>query len=221
MLTFAGFGSSSLCGRPPTPAHFEFRGLRVEPSGYVQPAQLERMEEPVPERRGTVQVYTGDGKGKTTAALGLALRAVGHGHRVYMLQFMKGSPNYGELASAEKLPGFTIEQSGRDEFVDRSNPAQVDIDLAAAGLEKARAALTGGEYDMVILDEANVALDFKLIDLDDVLSLIDMRPAHVELVLTGRAAHPSVVKAADLVSEVLNIRHHYDAGVEAREGVEY
>ena len=167
-----------------------------------------------------MQVYTGDGKGKTTAALGLALRAVGHGLSVYMLQFMKGSSNYGELTSAGKLPGFTIEQSGRDEFVDRKDPAQVDVDLAAQGLAKAKAAVEGGDYDVVILDEVNVALDFKLIGLEDVLSLIESRPPHVELVLTGRAAHPEVVKAADLVSEVLNIRHHYDAGVEAREGIE-
>jgi cob(I)alamin adenosyltransferase len=203
------------------PAHFEFRGLSVEPSGYVLPTFRSSMEEPVPDRRGTVQVYTGDGKGKTTAALGLALRAVGHGMTVYMLQFMKGSPNYGELSSAAKLPGFIIEQSGRDEFVDRQNPAQIDKDLAAAGLEKARAAVAGGRYDIVILDEANVALDFGLISLEDLLSLIEMRPPHVELILTGRSAHPEVVKAADLVSEVLNIRHHYDSGVQAREGIEF
>jgi len=138
-----------------------------------------------------------------------------------MLQFMKGSSNYGELTSAARLPGFTIEQSGRDEFVDRKNPAQVDIDLAAQGLEKARAAIASGDYDIVILDEANVALDFKLISLKDVLSLIETKPEHVELVLTGRSAHPDVVRAADLVSEVLNIRHHYDTGVEAREGIEF
>lgn len=175
----------------------------------------------MPERHGTVQVYTGDGKGKTTASLGLALRAVGHGLSVYMLQFMKGSSNYGELTSAAKLPGFVIEQSGRDEFVDRKNPAQVDIDMAAQGLAKARAALTSGKHDIVILDEINVALDFGLVSLEDVLALIAARPSHVELVLTGRSAHPEVVKAADLVSEVLNIRHHYDTGVEAREGIEY
>jgi cob(I)alamin adenosyltransferase len=175
----------------------------------------------VPERHGTVQVYTGDGKGKTTAALGLAVRAVGHGLSVHMIQFMKGSENYGELACARMLPGFTIEQSGRDEFVDRENPAQVDIDLAAQGLAKAREALTSCKYDIVILDEINVALDFGLVKLDDVLSLIREKPSCVELVLTGRSAHPEVVKAADLVSEVLNIRHHYDAGVKAREGIEY
>ncbi len=175
----------------------------------------------MPERRGTVQVYTGDGKGKTTASLGLALRAVGHGLAVYMIQFMKGSRNYGELISAEKLPGFVIEQSGRDEFVDRDNPAPVDVEFARAGLEKARHALTGGGYDVVILDEINVALDFGLVSLEDVFALIDAKPDNVELVLTGRAAHPEIVKRADLVSEVLNIKHHYDAGVEAREGIEY
>jgi cob(I)alamin adenosyltransferase len=175
----------------------------------------------VAERRGTVQVYTGNGKGKTTAALGLALRAVGHGLSVYMLQFMKGSSNYGELTSAAQFPSFTIEQSGRDEFVDKENPAQVDIDMAAAGLAKGRAAVMGGEYDIVILDEANVALDFGLISLEDLLEIIEGKPPHVELILTGRSAHPEVVKSADLVSEVLNIRHHYDSGVEAREGIEY
>ena len=175
----------------------------------------------MPDRSGTVQVYTGDGKGKTTAALGLALRAVGHGLTVYMIQFMKGSTNYGELDAAARLEGFTIEQSGRDEFVDREDPAQVDIDMAGAGLDRARAVLKAGRHDIVILDETNVALDFGLVSLEDVLSLIGQRPAHVELVLTGRSAHPEVVKAADLVSEVLNIRHHYDTGVQAREGIEY
>jgi cob(I)alamin adenosyltransferase len=175
----------------------------------------------LPERHGTVQVYTGDGKGKTTAALGLALRAVGHGLTVYMLQFMKGSPNYGELTSARLLPGLTIEQSGRDEFVDRRNPARIDRELAAEGLAKGRAALLGGRYDIVILDEVNVAVDFGLVALEDVLELIEKRPPHVELILTGRSARPEIVRAADLVSEVLNIRHHYDAGVEAREGIEY
>ncbi len=175
----------------------------------------------MPDRRGTVQVYTGDGKGKTTAALGQALRAVGHDLSVYVIQFMKGSSNYGELASAARLPNFTIEQSGRDEFVDKQNPAQIDIDLARKGLARAREVLTAGEHDLVILDELNVALDFGLVTLEDVLELIGSRPPHVELIITGRAAHPDVVKVADLVSEVLNIKHHYDAGVQAREGVEY
>jgi cob(I)alamin adenosyltransferase len=175
----------------------------------------------VSERRGTIQVYTGDGKGKTTAALGLALRAAGHGLRTYIIQFMKGSSNYGELKVAESLDGLVIEQSGRDTFVDRRNPAPVDIELARQGLEKARAAIVGGEYDVVVLDEINVALDFGLVSLDDVRGLIAARPPSLELILTGRSAHPEIVKLADLVSEVLKIKHHYDAGVEAREGIEY
>ena len=175
----------------------------------------------MPHRHGIVQVYTGDGKGKTTAALGLALRAVGHGLSVYMIQFMKGSKNYGELKAASALEGLTIEQSGRDEFVDRKNPAPVDVELARAALEKGRAAAESGEYDLVILDEINVALDFGLIELADVIEFIEKRPREIELVLTGRSAHPEIVKMADLVSEVLNIKHHYDAGTEARAGIEF
>jgi cob(I)alamin adenosyltransferase len=178
-------------------------------------------EAAVSERRGTIQVYTGDGKGKTTAALGLALRAAGHGLRTYVVQFMKGSSNYGELKVAESLPELVIEQSGRDTFVDKKNPAPEDIELAARGLEKARAAIQSGEYDIVVLDEINVALDFGLVSLEDVRGLIEAKPASLELVLTGRSAHPEIVKLADLVSEVLKIKHHYDAGVEAREGIEY
>ena len=175
----------------------------------------------MPERRGTVQVYTGDGKGKTTAALGLALRAVGHGLTIHVIQFMKGSQNYGELSSASKLPGFTIEQCGRDEFVDRENPAPIDVEMAQKGLERAREVLQGGSCDVVILDELNVALDFGLVSLEGVLGLMEARPPHVELILTGRSAHPEVMRAADLVSEVLCIKHHYNDGVEAREGIEY
>lgn len=203
--------------RPPTPERAGCTDRAVEAGN----TNVSTAEAPVPERHGTIQVYTGDGKGKTTAALGLALRAVGHDLTVYILQFMKGSPDYGELRAAEMLPGLIIEQSGRDEFVDRQNPAPVDVELAEAALKKAREAIAGGEYDIVILDEINVALDFGLLALNDVLELLRIKPAHVELVLTGRAAHPEIVRRADLVSEVLKIKHHYDAGVAGREGIEY
>lgn len=179
------------------------------------------LEAAVPERRGTVQVYTGDGKGKTTAALGLAMRAAGHGLTVYMIQFMKGRRDNGEVASASRLPGLVMEQVGRDAFVHREAPAPVDVKLARKGLARAQEVLTSGSYDVVILDELNVALDFGLVDLRDVLRLIEARPPHVELVLTGRSAHPEVVRAADLVSEILCIKHWRDDGVEAREGIEY
>ncbi|HHW42392.1 cob(I)yrinic acid a,c-diamide adenosyltransferase [Desulfofundulus thermobenzoicus] len=173
-------------------------------------------------QKGYVHVYTGNGKGKTTAALGLALRAIGHGCRVFMLQFMKGSKEYGEVQAAEKyLPDLVIVQSGLETFVDKDNPSPEDMRLAREGLELARRVIREGNYDLVILDEINVAVDFKLIPLEDVLDLIHTKPAHVELVLTGRYAHPAIIRAADIVTEMNLIDHPYYHGVEAREGIEY
>lgn len=173
-------------------------------------------------RQGMVQVYTGNGKGKTTASLGLALRALGHGYRVFMLQFMKGSKEYGELQAAEKyLPNLTIVQSGLETFVIKENPSQEDLDLARQGLDIAKKKVMDGVYDMVILDEINVALDFNLIPLAEVLELINNKPTHVELVLTGRYVPQEVIDAADLVSDVTLVKHPYYHGVESREGIEY
>ena len=172
-------------------------------------------------KRGLIQVYTGDGKGKTTAALGLALRAAGHGLQVYIIQFMKGWPHYGELVSLQHLPNVTLRQFGRPEFVDRENPDPEDIRMAREALEHARQIITGGDYDVVILDEVNVAVDYGLIGLDDLLALLEVKPDHVELVLTGRSAHPEIVKRADLVTEMLAIKHPYNAGVMGRRGIEY
>jgi len=172
------------------------------------------------ERKGLVMVFTGDGKGKTTAALGQALRAVGHGYKVYMIQFMKGR-QYGELKAAQSLPGFTLLQSGRDEFVNPRHPEQVDIDLARKALALAYEAASGGEYDLVILDEVNVALDFNLVPLDDVLDLLKKKAPKVNLILTGRNAPAEIIEKADLVSEVKKIKHHYQAGVAASKGVEF
>lgn len=172
--------------------------------------------------KGYVHVYTGNGKGKTTAALGLALRAIGHGYRVFMLQFMKGSKEYGEIQAAEKyLPGLIIVQSGLETFVDKENPSRADIELARQGLETARKVLREGHYDLVILDEINVAADFGLITVEEVLELVRSKPEHVELVLTGRYAHPDIIKAADLATEMTLLNHPYYNGVEAREGIEY
>ncbi|MFX0125794.1 MAG: cob(I)yrinic acid a,c-diamide adenosyltransferase [Candidatus Hodarchaeota archaeon] len=171
---------------------------------------------------GLLQIYTGDGKGKTTAALGLAMRAAGHGLKVYMIQFMKGQINYGELETAKKISNFTIVQFGRPEFVDKEKPAEVDIKLAHDALAHAREILQGGKrYDIIILDELNVALDFKLISLEEVFSLLETRPKDVELIITGRYAHPELVKRADLVSEILNIKHPFTEGVQARKGIEH
>jgi cob(I)alamin adenosyltransferase len=173
------------------------------------------------ERSGTVQIYTGDGKGKTTAAFGLALRACGHGRRVLVLQFMKGSERYGELKAAASLASFTVEQYGRDDFVRRGAPTPEDVRLAAAGMARARQAVGGGDFDLVVLDELNVAVAYGLVPEDDVLALIKEKPAALELVLTGRGAPPALIEAADLVTEMKEIKHPYRRGVKAREGVEY
>lgn len=171
--------------------------------------------------RGCIQVYTGNGKGKTTAALGLALRAAGRELMVCMLQFMKGGGPYGEHLAAPKLaPYLTIIQTGREGWVNRENPDPEDVRLAREALEKARAELTGGRYDLLILDEINGAVSFGLIGVDDVLALMGMKPPAVELVLTGRNADERVIAAADLVTEMREVKHYYRAGVPARVGIE-
>lgn len=171
--------------------------------------------------RGLVMVITGNGKGKTTAAFGQALRAIGQGYRVFVLQFMKGK-KYGEFIAAEKyLPRLTIHMSGLDSFVMRNNPAAIDIEWAQKGLDAARKAIKSGKYDMVILDEINVALDFKLIALPEVIELIKNMPASLDLILTGRYAPPEIIELADTVSEVKEIKHHYSSGIKDRAGIEY
>lgn len=170
--------------------------------------------------RGCIQVYTGNGKGKTTASLGLALRAVGRGLRVCVFQFIKGGGPYGEHLIAEKLaPLFTIIQTGRPGWVNTSDISE-DRRVAQNALEQARSLLSSGEYDLVILDEINGAVGFGLIDVEQVLELISLKPGHVELVLTGRNAHERVIEAADLVTEMREIKHYYKAGVPARTGIE-
>jgi len=175
----------------------------------------------MPLERGLIQVYTGDGKGKTTAALGLALRAAGQGLRVCIVQFMKGWPDYGELRALSHQSNITLRQFGRASFVDRTSPDPKDVDLAQQGWQHSLDALRCGRYDVVILDEVNVALDYGLISLPQMLELLDARPPEVELVLTGRGAHPQVVQRADLVTEMRAIKHPYDAGIDGRKGIEY
>ena len=172
-------------------------------------------------RRGLVMVVTGDGKGKTTSALGQALRALGHGYRVAMFQFMKGR-KYGELLAAERhLPGLVIRLCGLDSFVMRDRPAPVDMEMAREGFAQARQAVLSGDFDMVILDEINVAVDFKLIPLKDVLDLVAEKPPALDLILTGRYAAPELIAVADTVSEIREVKHHYAAGVKDRAGIEY
>ena len=171
--------------------------------------------------RGLVIVITGNGKGKTTSAFGQALRAIGQGYKVLVVQFMKGR-KYGEFIAAEKyLPGLTIKRFGLDSFVMRNNPAAVDIELARNGFEFTKKAIDGGKYNMIILDEINVAVDFKLIDLKQVTEMIKNKPPTLDLILTGRYAAKEIIRLADTVSEVKEIKHHYAAGIKDRPGIEY
>lgn len=171
--------------------------------------------------RGYIQVYTGMGKGKTTAALGLALRAAGHGLRSYIGQFIKGQ-DYGELrALAPLAPLITIEQFGRRGFLHVGrDPDREDYDRARFGLEKCREAMLSGEYSLVVLDEVCVALHFRLLAEKDILEFLDHKPESVEVVLTGRYAPQSVLDRADLATDMACLKHYYDRGVRARDGVE-
>ncbi|MDJ0761826.1 MAG: cob(I)yrinic acid a,c-diamide adenosyltransferase [Myxococcota bacterium] len=172
--------------------------------------------------RACLQVYTGNGKGKTTAALGLALRAAGRGLKVFIGQFMKGT-YYGELTGVD-LQGdlIHIEQFGSAHCIPlRDPPHQEDINLADAGMKRSLEVLTSGEYPIVILDEISVAVHFQLISESDMLDLLDARPSHVELICTGRYATPSLIDRADLVTEMRVVKHPYDAiGLGARDGIE-
>jgi cob(I)alamin adenosyltransferase len=168
-----------------------------------------------------IQVYTGDGKGKTTASLGLALRAAGHGWHVLMIQFMKGDPTYGEITAAKKLANLEIVQSGLPTFVEKGNPSPEDLRLARQGLDLARQALSRKRYQMMILDEINVAIDYDLLPLKDVLELVKSCPPELELVLTGRHSPAELIELADLVSEVKEVKHPYLKGIVSREGIDY
>jgi len=168
-----------------------------------------------------LEVYTGDGKGKTTAAFGLALRATGHGWKVLIIQFMKGSPDYGEITAAKGVKGLTVVQTGLRTFVEKGNPSAEDLAAAARGLALAREALSSGRYRLIVLDEINVAVDYGLLRLDDALGLIDACPEDVELVFTGRGAKRAVLERADLVSEVREVKHPYQKGFVNRVGIDY
>jgi cob(I)alamin adenosyltransferase len=172
--------------------------------------------------RGLVQVFTGDGKGKTTAALGTILRAAGHGLNIFIIFFIKGHYAYGEYSTLAKLPNVRLASFGRRQFIYKNkeiNPEEKK--QAEAALTAAREAINSGHYDLVVLDEINVALDFHLIEMDDVISLIKNRPPHVELILTGRNADVTLIEMADLVTEMVKVKHPFDKGVKARQGIEY
>jgi cob(I)alamin adenosyltransferase len=171
--------------------------------------------------QGLVQVFTGNGKGKTTAALGTILRAAGHGLKIFIVFFMKGDYAYGEFEALLKLPNVEILKSGFRQFTDPLNIKPEEKEQAVKALAAATKAINSGRYDLVVLDEINVALEYKLIELDDVIKLIANKPANVELILTGRYAENRLLEMADLVTEMVKVKHPFDKGIKARKGIEY
>jgi cob(I)alamin adenosyltransferase len=169
--------------------------------------------------KGYIHVYTGNGKGKTTAAFGLALRAAGNNMRVFIAQFVKGM-KYSEINSLEKLKeNITVKQFGRGCFI-KTRPGIKDMSCAKKGYEEIKKIVRSGDYDVVILDEINIALYFKLLSLSDVLDLMQEKALHVELILTGRKAEKEIIEQADLVTEMKEVKHYYTKGVLARDGIE-
>lgn len=173
-------------------------------------------------RKGLVQIFTGAGKGKTTAALGTVLRAAGHGLKVFVVFFIKGDYAYGEYAALPKLPNVEMASFGLRQFIyqnDEVNPEEKE--QAKAALAKAREVILSERYDIVVMDEVNMAVDFKLLKPEDVIQLIKDKPENVELILTGRNADKRIIEMADLVTEMVKVKHPYDKGVKARKGIEY
>lgn len=171
--------------------------------------------------KGYIQLYTGNGKGKTTAALGLSLRAAGHGLKVQIVQFMKGWIDYGELNGVRMLgDNVRIHQAGRDTFVNRESPDPEDVRMARDGWELAKRIILDRQADVVVLDEINCAVDFGLLPENEVLAVLRRKPEGMELILTGRGATAGLIEIADLVTEMREIKHYYSRGVDARVGIE-
>ena len=178
------------------------------------------------EKIGYIQVYTGNGKGKTTASLGLTMRALGRGWKVLIVMFTKGGNHYGELLSFRELSPeiknlLTIEQAGLDRIAYLDNITDEDRKAVEKGWDLAKHAATSGEYDLIILDEANIAIELGLIDLEEMKNFLKNKPKYLEIVLTGRHAHPDIINLAHLVSEIQPKKHYWDIGVPARKGIEY
>ena len=174
--------------------------------------------------KGLVIVYTGGGKGKTSAALGLVLRAVGYNHKVCMVQFVKGSWHYGELDSAKRLaPEFEMITAGKGfvGILDDKSPREDHVKAANDTLEISKEKIMSGKFDVVILDEINYALQLKLLNLDDVIDLIKSKPAELDLVLTGNHAADEVIELADLVTEMKEIKHPFKSGKKAKKGIDF
>jgi len=178
------------------------------------------------EKHGYIQVYTGNGKGKTTASLGLAMRALGRCWKVLIIMFTKGGNDYGELNSFRNLSpqisqNLTIVQAGLDRIVYSDNKNNDDATEIKKGWELAKNAIKNHEYNLIILDEANIAIDLGLIDLEDVVNVLKNKPEEMEIVLTGRNANKKIIELAHLVSEIKPIKHYWDTGIAARKGIEY
>lgn len=176
---------------------------------------------PEPTPKGMVEIFTGDGKGKTTAALGVALRASGHGLKVFIVYFMKGGFPYGEQKVLSRLPGISFAKFGLESFVDPNNVTEAEKEQARKALQKAKEVIFSNEYDIVVLDEINLAAAWKLVDIDEVIKLIKGKPEKVELILSGRNADDRLVELADLVTEMTKVKHPYDKGILARKGIDY
>lgn len=170
---------------------------------------------------GKLQVYTGNGKGKTTAALGVALRAAGYGAKTLMVQLMKDDRGYGEYRASAFLPGFTLRQFGRDCFVNFQAPEQIDLDFLHEGWNYAKEAILAQTYDLVIIDELNIALAYKLLPVAEVLEILSCKRGHTEVIVTGRYAPKELMDAADLVTEMQEIKHYFFAGVRSRDGIDH
>ncbi|MFC2025066.1 cob(I)yrinic acid a,c-diamide adenosyltransferase [Chloroflexota bacterium] len=182
------------------------------------------LESPEPSeslKEGLVQIFTGDGKGKTSAALGVVLRALGQGLRVCIIVFMKGDYPYGEWEALSKLPNVKITRFGFRTFTNPANVKPEEMEQAKKALATAREATFSGNYDLIVLDEVNVAVAWKLVELDEVVKLIHDKPQNVELILTGRHAGTKLVELGDLVTECLKIKHPYDKGITSRKGIDY
>ena len=169
-------------------------------------------------KKGYIQVYTGSGKGKTTAALGLALRALGASLKVYIGQFIKDG-NYSEVKTLRKLRNIKIEQFGRGCFI-KGKPKEKDIICAKKGLETIKKIISKRLYDIIILDEINIAQHFKLISTEDVINVLKNKPNNTEIILTGRYAPKKILNRADLITDMKEIKHYYKKGVKARRGIE-
>lgn len=177
-------------------------------------------------QHGYIQVYTGDGKGKTTASLGLAMRALGRCWKVLIIMFTKGGNDYGELNSFRELSpdisnNLKIVQAGLDRIVYKDNESEADKKAILEGWELAKKAIENHQYQLIIMDEANIAIDMGILDVDEVVSVLKNKPEEMEIVLTGRNAHPKIIEIAHLVSKIEPVKHYWDTGIAARKGIEY